>query len=151
MTCLWSSGLNSGQSFVVSRNRIVVLQAFLGTPLFVNVEQRNRRRVVLHQPHLRRNCDDARHREVQESSRSFFVFSKQMIHHSKQLKDSLFPTSVGQAWIAYDEVRIDFSVVASNVESSRGGVVLLNDFHFRHEPLDADLVMRVLRKEQLPG
>jgi hypothetical protein len=41
--------------------------------------------------------------------------------------------------------------VASNVESSCGGVVLLNDFHFRHEPLDADLVMRVLRKEQLPG
>ena len=124
-----------------------MLQTFLGTPLFVDVQERNRGRVVLHQPHLRRDRDDPRHGEVQKSSRSFFVFAQEVIHHSEQLKDSLFTTSVCQAGIADDQVRIDLSVVASNVESSRGRVVFLDDLDLRHEPLDADLVVGVFWEE----
>lgn len=42
-----------------------------------------------------------------------------------------------------------FSVGATNKNSSRRCVVLLNDFHSRHESRNLNIVMRVSRQQKL--
>lgn len=66
MAGLCASGLHSGETVVVSRDGVVVLNALLGTALLVDFHKGERRRVILHQPHLRRHCHHpghCRHRE----------------------------------------------------------------------------------------
>lgn len=61
MTGLCASGLYSGQTVVISGDGVVVFDALLGTALFVDFHQRQRRRVVLHQTHLRRHSNHSGH------------------------------------------------------------------------------------------
>lgn len=58
---LCASGLHSSQAIIISGNGVVMLDALLGTALFVDFHQRKGRRVVLHQPHLRRHCHHSGH------------------------------------------------------------------------------------------
>ena len=141
--------MNLSKFLVVTGDRVVVLETLLGAVLLVDVQQRDRRRVVLYQPHLGRDRDHPWDREVEEPSGGLFVLAQKVVHHSKELKHSLLPSGVGQAGVADHEVGIDLSVVASNVESPGGRVVLLNDLDLRHEPLDADVVVRVFGQQEL--
>lgn len=67
---LCASSLHSGQTVIISWDRVVVLDALFGTALFVNFHQWQRWRVVLNKPHLRWNCHHPRNwrnkREEQE-------------------------------------------------------------------------------------
>lgn len=58
---LCASGLHSGQTIIISGNGVVMFDALLGAALFVDFHQWQRRRVVLHQPHLRRHCHHSGH------------------------------------------------------------------------------------------
>lgn len=74
MAGLRASGLHGGETVVVSRNGVVVLNALLGTALLVDFHQGERGRVVLHQPHLRRHrhhSGHCRHEERQTSQRQY--------------------------------------------------------------------------------
>ena len=67
------------------------------------------------------------------------------------LKKFLKKIIICQTWITDNEVRVDSSIVASDVEPPGGRIVFLNNFNFWHEPLDADLVVRMFREEKLTG
>lgn len=74
MAGLCASGLHGGETVVVSRNGVVVLNALLGAALLVDFHQGERRRVVLHQSHLRRHCHHSghcRHEERQTSQMQY--------------------------------------------------------------------------------
>lgn len=58
---LCASGLHSSQAIIISGNGVVMLNALLGTALFVDFHQRKGWRVVLYQPHLRRHCHHSGH------------------------------------------------------------------------------------------
>lgn len=59
MAGLRAPGLHRRQPVVVARNGVVVLNALLGTALLVDLHQRQRGGVVLHQTHLRGNRHNA--------------------------------------------------------------------------------------------
>lgn len=75
---LCASGLHSGETVVVSRDGVVVLDALLGTALLVDFHQGERRRVILHQPHLRRHCHHPGHcgHTERQTSQSQYVAAK---------------------------------------------------------------------------
>lgn len=58
---LRASGLHCRQTIIISGNGIVMFNALLGATLFVDFHQRQRWRVVLYQPHLRRHCHHSGH------------------------------------------------------------------------------------------
>ena len=146
MAGLAASSLNSRKSFVVARNRVVMLDAVLGAVLLEDVQQRDGGRIVLDQPHLWRDSHDSRNGEVQKSSGGLFVLSQKMVHHTKNLKKPFLSSRVRKTGIADNQVRVDLSVVASDVKPPGGRVVLLDNLDLGHESLDANVVVGVFRK-----
>ena len=75
----------------------------------------------------------------EERSKLHLVFPEQVVEHPEELQHSLLPPRVRKARIVDHEVRVDFAVVAADVEAARRRVVLLHDLHARHEALDVNL------------
>lgn len=65
----WRSVVNlkTGEFVVVVRYGQVVIESALAAPLAVDVQQRNRGRVILDQTHVRRYSHDARNRKTEET------------------------------------------------------------------------------------
>ncbi|TNN49206.1 hypothetical protein EYF80_040572 [Liparis tanakae] len=125
---LRASGLHRGQAVVVSGDGVVVLDALLGAALFVDLHQRQRRRVVLHQPHLRRDRHHPGHWGGGEELTR--------VEEAEQLQHPFLSPRLRQAGVVHHQVRVDFAVVAADIETACGRVVFLNYLHSGHEPGD---------------
>lgn len=68
---LRASSLHGSQTIIVSRDGVVMLDALLGAALLVDFHQRQRRGVVLYQPHLRGHCHHSGHCRDEGKRRTF--------------------------------------------------------------------------------
>jgi hypothetical protein len=141
--------LHPAQPLVVVVDRVVVLDLQLGAPLLEDVQEGDRRRIVLHQTYLLRNRHHSRYGEMQKSPRRLLLLAQAMVQHPEELEDSLFASRINQSRIVHHQVGVDLAVVAADVEPSGGGVVLLDDVHARHKSRDAHVVVVVFGEEEL--